>query len=166
MPAMPCSGEKIAWSRTPGAPAIRSIARRPRASIPVWFVTRPTAWPRNGAKPRSTSTSRPDLTVSVAGDRVVAPLLSLPSTGSGTSAAGPLLAAVVTGTGRNSAAPAAAVTRVLSSRMRAAPPPLGCTRLVRRMRYVRLAGSIQIDVPVNPVCPTDPPGKKGAMISA
>src|SRR5262245_60438100 len=60
-----------------------------------------------------------------------------------------------------SAAPAAAVTRVRNSRIAAAPPPAGCTRFVRMSRYERLRGSIQTEVPVNPVWPTAPSGKNG-----
>jgi hypothetical protein len=35
--------------------------------------------------------------------------------------------------------------------MRAAPPPFGCTRLVSRIMYERLGGSIHTAVPVKPV---------------
>src|SRR4030095_4400289 len=38
------------------------------------------------------------------------------------------------------------------------PPPSGWTRLERKMTNTRVAGSIQIDVPVNPVWPKEPSG--------
>src|SRR6185503_15845023 len=68
--------------------------------------------------------------------------------------------ATVVSSGRKSAAAAAAATRVRSSRTLLPPPPLGWTRFVRTIRYVREGGSIQTEVPVNPRCPTASGGKK------
>ncbi len=39
------------------------------------------------------------------------------------------------------------------------PLPSGCTRFDRKMMNTRVAGSIQIDVPVNPVWPNEPIGR-------
>jgi len=127
-PAIPCSGEKIARRRTPGAAAKRSIARRPWTSTPVWLVTRPTEWPMNVAKFWEATTSSPVRT---------RPGVA-PDTGSGAgvsagrSAAG-ASAPVIAGCGGSpakSAAPTAPAIRRRSSRMSSAPPPFGCTRLV------------------------------------
>src|SRR6185436_12227399 len=38
------------------------------------------------------------------------------------------------------------------------PLPSGCTRFDKKTTNIFVAGSIQIDVPVNPVCPNDPIG--------
>src|SRR5207244_5303457 len=43
------------------------------------------------------------------------------------------------------------------------PLPSGCTRLLRKIRKLSLAGSIQIDVPVKPVWPNEPSGKKSPL---
>src|ERR1051325_3376963 len=43
------------------------------------------------------------------------------------------------------------------------PLPSGCTRLLRKITKELLAGSIQIDVPVNPVWPNDPSGKRSPL---
>src|SRR5262245_4931812 len=109
------------------------------------------------------------MVVPVAGLEVV-PVAGLELAGRsarGRSPAGPSAAAGIGAAGgggpAKSAAPAAAVTRVRNSLMEAAPPPSGWTRFVRMMRYERLCGSIHTEVPVNPVCPTEPEGKKGAM---
>src|SRR5262249_60073762 len=64
---------------------------------------------------------------------------------------------------KKSSAPTAAATRLRRSRILLAPPPLGCTRLVRMIMYVRVGGSIQTAVPVNPVWPTEFIGKNGAI---
>ena len=122
-PVIPCSGEKIACRRTPGAAAERSIARRPCASTPVWFVTSPTEWPRNIEKPCSATTSSPVRTCpGVTGDA---------GGGAGASAGGSAAGAsapVEAGAGvapAKSAVPIAAAIRTRRSRMPAVPPPLG-----------------------------------------
>ena len=74
------------------------------------------------------------------------------------------IATFVGSSGTKRAALAAAATRVRRSRMALAPPPLGCTRLVRRIRYERVGGSIQTEVPVKPRCPTDSGGKYGDAV--
>src|SRR5687767_15113829 len=101
--------------------------------------------------------SRPERTRS--GDGALG--ASVVATGASAAASGAKTGGVGT---PNSAVPTAAATRTRNSRIREALPPLGCTRLVRRIMYVRVAGSIQIDVPVNPVWPTEPIGKNGAWI--
>src|SRR5213594_896042 len=75
------------------------------------------------------------------------------------------MATAVPSSGTNSAAPAAAATRARSSRILVPPPPLGCTRLVRRIRYEREGGSIQTEVPVKPRWPTESGGKNGDAVS-
>ncbi len=43
------------------------------------------------------------------------------------------------------------------------PLPSGCTRLLRKMTKESLAGSIQIEVPVNPVWPNEPSGNRSPL---
>src|SRR5262249_56087400 len=75
------------------------------------------------------------------------------------------MATVARSAGTNSAALAAAATRERSSRTLLAPPPLGCTRLVNTIRYDRLAGFIQTEVPVKPRWPTESAGKNGEVVT-
>ncbi len=44
------------------------------------------------------------------------------------------------------------------------PLPSGCTRLERKITKVRVNGSIQIEVPVNPVWPNDPIGSSSPRL--
>src|SRR5947209_17597365 len=44
------------------------------------------------------------------------------------------------------------------------PFPRGCTAFVSRMMYECVVGSIHNDVPVNPVCPNDPTGKRSPRL--
>ena len=45
------------------------------------------------------------------------------------------------------------------------PVPSGCTRFDRKTMNTRVAGSIQIDVPVNPVCPNEPSGSSSPRLA-
>src|SRR5215470_8221869 len=44
------------------------------------------------------------------------------------------------------------------------PLPFGCTRLLKKIKNIWLEGSIQIDVPVNPVWPNEPSGKSSPRL--
>ena len=44
------------------------------------------------------------------------------------------------------------------------PRPSGCTRFDRKTTYAPLEGSIHRDVPVNPVCPKEPGGKRSPRL--
>ena len=131
------------------ADASRSIVAAPSRARPVWLVTRPTRRPASDLKPSARATSTP----------------------ARTGCAG----AAVTGAVCDSNAcrlqmdsRAACVTPVVSddctivaTRARSAatsPLPSGWRRLDRNTMYTCVAGSIQIDVPVKPVCPNDPSG--------
>src|SRR5262245_1040052 len=60
---------------------------------------------------------------------------------------------------------AAAIVATRPRKTVTSPLPSGCSRLERKMTYDRDAGSIQSDVPVNPVCPNEPIGKRSPRLA-
>ena len=146
---MPCSGLNSAVSFTPGASASASIVATPSRVLPVWFVSRPTRSPLSGANPSARSTSIPVWTG-----------------GAGAGLTTPAGACVVPRGQVNSRAVSAGTSvtadaTIVARRARngvTSPDPSGCTRLARDTMYIRVAGSIQSDVPVKPVWPNEPSG--------
>ena len=91
-PVSPCSGEKIAASRTPGAPARRSIARRPRGVDAGLVGHEADRVARQRREVLATSTSSPVRTGLGGG--------AMAGFGAGPSAAGPTPSARSAGDGR------------------------------------------------------------------
>src|ERR1019366_2751214 len=62
--------------------------------------------------------------------------------------------------GAMSVSDAATIDAILARSGVTSPAPSGCTRLDRKITKTLVAGSIQIDVPVKPVWPNEPMGRK------
>ena len=120
--------------------ASTSIVERPSRARPVALVTRPMRLPATDRKPSAASTSIPAATS---------------RDGLGTRAAS------ARARGRESSIAAAATIVETRARSRMTSPlPSGWTRLERKTTKLSEAGSIQSDVPVKPVCPKEPTGKR------
>ena len=147
VPRMPCSGLKSATSFTSFAPKSTSIVVAPSRAMPVWLVTRPTRFPRSGTNPSARSTSSPVITGNeargtTAPDAPKSRPLQTPARAAG---------------GR----PVTAAAATVATRARSgvtSPLPSGWTRFDRKTTNIPVDGSIQIDVPVKPVCPKEPIG--------
>src|SRR6266536_769721 len=66
--------------------------------------------------------------------------------------------------GRVSGTTAATAVATFARSEIAEPCPRGWTALVKRMMKVCVVGSIQMEVPVNPVCPNEPTGKNSPRL--
>ncbi len=105
--------------------------------------------PRSAAKPDARSTSRPVWTGSVFGFAGADP--DAPKSR-------PVIGRVRPASAGASVRAAAAIVATLARSGVTSPLPSGCTRFDRNTTNSRVAGSIQIDVPVNPVWPKEPTG--------